>query len=76
MRASRRRWHLDEVLAKVNGVRHCLWRALGHEGEVLEASVSRQQDKTAALRLLRRLTKRRGRPAELVADGLRSQGRP
>ena len=31
-----RRWHLDEVFVKINGVKHYLWRAVDHEGEVLE----------------------------------------
>ncbi len=30
-------WHLDEVFVKINGERHYLWRAVDHEGEVLEA---------------------------------------
>jgi len=34
------RWHLDEVLVKINGKTRYLWRAVDHEGEVLEASVS------------------------------------
>ena len=49
LRSSRWRWHLDEVLVKVNGVQHYLWRAVDHEGEVLEAYVSKTRDKAAAL---------------------------
>ncbi len=30
------RWHLDEVFVSINGERHYLWRAVDHEGEVLE----------------------------------------
>ena len=30
------RWQLDEVLVRSNGERHYLWRAVDHEGEVLE----------------------------------------
>src|SRR5262245_40535039 len=30
------RWHLDEVFVRINGKPHYLWRALDHEGEVLE----------------------------------------
>jgi transposase-like protein len=30
------RWHLDEVFVKINGQIHYLWRAVDHEGEVLE----------------------------------------
>jgi putative transposase len=38
------RWHLDEVFVKINGVTHYLWRAVDHEGEVLEALVTKRRD--------------------------------
>lgn len=31
------RWHIDEVFVKINGETHYLWRAVDHEGEVLDA---------------------------------------
>ena len=34
------RWHLDEAFVKVNGKLCYLWRAVDHEGEVLEAVVT------------------------------------
>ena len=74
VRTSRWRWHLDEVFVKVNGVQHYLWRAVDHEGEVLEAFVSKTRDKAAALKFLKKLMKRHGRAEELVTDGLRSYG--
>jgi putative transposase len=74
MRSSRWRWHLDEVFVRINGVQHYLWRAVDHEGEVLEAYVSKTRDKKAALKFLRKLMKRHGRPEEFVTDGLRSYG--
>src|SRR4028118_7914 len=74
LRTSRWRWHLDEVFVKVNGVQHHLWRAVDHEGEVLEAFVSKTRDKKAALKFLKKLMKRHGRVEELVTDGLRSYG--
>ena len=39
-KSNRLRWHLDEVFVKINGERHYLWRAVDHEGEVLESSVT------------------------------------
>jgi putative transposase len=45
-----------------------------HEGEVLEAFVSTQRDKVAALKFLKKLMKRHGRAHELVTDGLKSYG--
>jgi putative transposase len=74
LRTSRWRWHLDEVFVRVNGVQHYLWRAVDHEGEVLEAYVSTTRDKTAALKFLKKLLKRHGRPEEVVTDKLRSYG--
>ncbi|MDC1198892.1 IS6 family transposase [bacterium] len=66
------RWHLDEVFVKVNGERRYLWRAMDHEGEVLEAVVTKRRDKRAALKLLKKLMKRFGLPREIVTDLLRS----
>ncbi len=58
----------------MNGQRHYLWRAVDHEGEVLEAFVSKRRDKAAALKFLKKLMRRHGRPGELVTDKLRSYG--
>ena len=68
------RWHLDEVYVKINGQMHYLWRAVDHEGEVLESFASKTRDKPAALKLMKRLMKRYGRPQTVVTDGLRSYG--
>jgi transposase-like protein len=40
-----RRWHLDEVFVKVNGRLCYLWRAVDHEGEVLEAVATAKRNK-------------------------------
>src|SRR5271157_1694402 len=56
------RWHLDEVFVKVNGKLCYLWRAVDHEGEVLEAVVTARRDKAAALKFLKRIMKKYGRP--------------
>ena len=68
------RWHLDEVFVKVNGVTHYLWRAVDHEGEVLEAYVSEKRDRKAALKFLGKILKRHGNPHVFVTDKLRSYG--
>jgi len=74
MRSSRWRWHLDEVFVKINGQQHYLWRAVDHEGEVLESFVTKTRDKKAALKFLKKSLKRHGRAKELVTDRLRSYG--
>ena len=68
------RWHLDEVYVKINGVTHYLWRAVDHEGEVLESFVTKTRDKSAALRFLKKAMKRYGAPKTIVTDRLRSYG--
>ncbi|MDW4551606.1 IS6 family transposase [Defluviimonas sp. D31] len=68
------RWHLDEMFVKINGERHYLWRAVDHEGEVLESFVTKTRDKKAALKFLKKTMKRHGRPHILVMDKLRSYG--
>ncbi|WP_301943371.1 IS6 family transposase [Mesorhizobium escarrei] len=67
-------WHLDEVFVKINGETFYLWRAVDHEGEVLEAFVSKRRDRKAALKFLRKTMKRFGRPKVIVTDKLRSYG--
>jgi len=66
------RWHLDEVYVKINGEMHYLWRAVDHEGEVLESYVTKTRDKAAALRFMKRAMRHYGRPNTIVTDGLRS----
>ena len=66
------RWHLDEVYVKINGEMRYLWRAVDHEGEVLESFVTKERDKAAALKFIKKAMKRHGRPRAIVTDGLRS----
>ncbi len=74
MRSSSWRWHLDEVFVKINGEMHYLWRAVDHEGEVLETIVTRARDKKAALKFLRKAMRKHGGPKAIVTDKLRSYG--
>jgi putative transposase len=46
------RRHLDEVFVRINGETHYLWRAVDHEGEVLEVFVTKRSDRTATLTFL------------------------
>ena len=61
-------WHLDEVFVKINGVQHYLWRAVDHEGEVLESFVTKKRDKAAALKFLKKAMKRYGNPQVIITD--------
>ena len=62
------RWHLDEMVVGIAGKRMYLWRAVDHEGEVLDMLVQRRRDKRAALRLMRKLPQETGLRAEITDD--------
>ncbi|TRD15782.1 IS6 family transposase [Palleronia caenipelagi] len=66
------KWHLDEVVVKIRGTKHWLWRAVDQEGFVLDVVVQSRRDKKAAKRLLRKLLKKHGLPRVMVTDKLRS----
>ncbi|KPL66751.1 transposase [Erythrobacter sp. SG61-1L] len=66
------RWHLDEMYVKLNGEMVYLWRAVDHEGEVLESFVTKKRDKSAASAFMKKALKRHGKPKKIVTDGLRS----
>ena len=66
------RWHLDEVFVRINGETYYLWRAVGHEGEVLEVFVTKRRDRRAALKFLKRAMRRYGQPKVIVTNRLRS----
>ena len=69
------RWHLDEMVVSIAGRGMYIWRAVDSEGEVLDMLVQPRRDKTAALKLLRKLLKRQGfAPTVIVTDRLRSYG--
>jgi len=55
-------WHLDEVFVKINGERFYLWRAVDHEGEVLECFVTKRRNKAAAKKFLIKAMRKYGSP--------------
>ena len=58
---------------RIAGRRIYLWRAVDHEGEVLDMLIRRRRDSRAVLRLMRKLLKKQGfAPKLLVTDKLRS----
>src|SRR4051812_44995496 len=67
------KWHLDEVVLKIAGVTHWLWRAVDQTGTVLDVLVQSRRDKQAAKRLLRKLLKKQMQPPRvMVTDKLAS----
>lgn len=49
-----------------------LWRAVDHEGEILESYVTKRRDKSAALAFMEKALRRHGPAEAIVTDGLKS----
>jgi putative transposase len=62
-------WHLDEMVVRIAGETVYLWRAVDHEGEVLDVLVQRRRDKAAALKLMSKLLKKQGFAPAVVVTG-------
>jgi hypothetical protein len=61
------------MVVRIAGKQLYLWRAVDHEGEVLDMLVQRRRDSRAALRIMRKLLTKQGfAPKLLVTDKLRS----
>ena len=58
----------------INGETHYLWRAVDHEGEVLESYVTKRRDRKAALKFIKKSMKRYGQPHIVVTGKSRSYG--
>ena len=59
---------------KIDGVQHDVWRAVDHEGDVLDGYVTKTREKQAALTFLKKAMKRYGAPRKVITDRLRSYG--
>ena len=69
------KWHLDEVVVKIAGVKHWLWRAVDQDDIVLDILVQSRRDTQAAKRLLRKLLRKQARPPRvMITDKLASYG--
>jgi putative transposase len=66
---------IDEVLVKINGKQHYLWRAVDQDGEVVDVYLQTKRDGAAARRFFKRLLRSHGgEPRKIVTDKLRSYG--
>ena len=61
-----------EVCVKINGERFYLWRAVDHEGEVLECFVTKRRNKAAAKKFLIKAIRKHGSPKIITTDKLPS----
>jgi putative transposase len=66
-------WHLDEMYLKIAGRMVYLWRAVDAEGEILDVLIQSKRNKSAALKLMRKLLKKYGFvPEAMTTDKLAS----
>ncbi|WP_354544942.1 IS6 family transposase [Roseovarius sp. MBR-78] len=84
------KWHLDEVVIQMGGVKHWLWRAVDGEedldlirgiksptnGDTLDILVQTRRNAKAAKRFLTRLIAQFGQPRVVITDKLRSYTKP
>jgi putative transposase len=66
------RWHLDEVFVKINGKIHYLWRAIDHEGTVIDCYVSKRRNRRSALKFLKKAVRFHTPPKQIITDKLGS----
>src|SRR6185312_12889444 len=58
-----------EMVVRIAGKHMYLWRAVDHEGEVLEILVQRRRDRSAAVKLMRKLLRKQGfAPTRVTTD--------
>ena len=70
------KWHLDEVVVPINGVKMWLWRAVDGNGDVLDILVQPGRNAKAAKRFLKQLVARFGQPRVIITNKLRSYIKP
>ena len=70
------KWHLDEVVIPINGVKHWLWRAVDANGDVLDILVQTRRNAKAAKRFMTKLIAQYGQPRVIITDKLRSYIKP
>ena len=66
------KWHLDEIITKLNGEKYILWRAVDAEGFELDVLLQKRKNKKAAIRFLKKLLGSHPVPRVMVTDKLRS----
>jgi putative transposase len=65
------RWHLNEMVVRIAGRRLYLWRAVDHEGEILDMPVQRRRNKRRAEAHAQAAQKQGVAPKLVVTDKFR-----
>ena len=70
------KWHLDEMVMRINGENYILWRAVDSEGYELDVLLQKHRNKKAAIRFLSKLLGSYPSPRVIVTDKLNSYKKP
>lgn len=70
------KWHLDEMVVKINGVPFILWRGVDSSGHEIDVFLQKRRNKKAAIRFLSRLLGDHPEPRVVVTDKLNSYIKP
>ncbi len=70
------KWHLDEVVISINGIKHWLWRAIDANGDTLDILVEARSNVKTAKHFLTRLITQYGMPRVVITDKLSSHAKP
>ncbi|TMV07486.1 IS6 family transposase [Arenibacterium halophilum] len=70
------KWHVDEMVVPINGVKHWLWRAIAGNGDVLDILIQLRRNAKAAKRFFSRLVAAYGVPRVVITDKLCSYTKP
>jgi putative transposase len=70
------KWHLDEMIIKMNGVKFILWIAVDSNGHELDVFLQKRKNKKSAIRFLSRLLGSYPTPRVIVTDKLQSYTKP
>jgi len=68
-------FYIDEVIVKIDGKQHYLYRAVDQDGEIVDVFMQDRRDGKAAKRFFKRLLREHhGEPRKIVTDKLRNYG--
>ena len=70
------KWHFDEVVIPINGVKYWLRRAVDANGDTLDILVQTRRNAKAARRFMARLIAQFGKSGVVITDKLRSYIKP
>ena len=70
------KWHMDEMIIKINVDKYILWRAVDSEGHEMDILLQKRKNKKSAIRFLSKLLGSYPSPRVAITDKLSSYVKP